>query len=604
MQQQLKTNPQLLSDAIPELEFPISILGKRWSFSQYDERLANGIAQRFELPEIVARLLAIRGVGFDEVEGFLEPSLKNHLPNPSVLKDMDKAADRIAKAIINQEKVAIFGDYDVDGATSSALLKRFFKMVGLDVIIYIPDRIKEGYGPNSNALLGLKKSGIDLVITVDCGITSFEPLQDAHDAGLEVIVFDHHEAEPRLPMAHAVVNPNRIDEDRSLGHMAAVGVCFMAAIAINRSLRLLGHYKDGMKEPRLTSLLDIVALGTVCDVVPLKTINRLFVSQGLKLMALRRNIGLKALADISGVNEAPTAFHAGFMLGPRVNAGGRVGKASIGSELLSTDDPDLAIELAAQLNTYNSERREIEQVVQEEAMLQMESKEVGLSIVVAGDNWHPGVIGIVASRIKEKYNRPTCIIAFDEQGIGKASARSINGVDLGSVIISAKQKGILIAGGGHKMAAGFSIEKERLQEFEEYLEEKIEQQLAGNEIISELRIDSLLSVNGLNMDLANKLESLAPFGQGNAEPRFVLNNAKIIKPSVIGENHVRCFLQDVAGGKSVKAIAFRALDNELGEALLKAGSKPHYIAGHIKINRWNGQENAEFHIMDVNPAWN
>jgi len=580
-----------------------SVLGKKWAFSATDERLAQGISQSFGLPEILGRLLVSRGIGFDDVDGFLNPALKTQLPDPSSLQDMDKAAERLADAIVKKQKIAVFGDYDVDGATSGALLKRFFKSVGADLRIYIPDRIVEGYGPNAPALLKLKAEGMDVVITVDCGITAFDPLEAGTAAGLDIVVLDHHRAEAKLPNAYAVVNPNRLDDNSGQGQLAAVGVSFLAIVAINRILRTRNFYNAQQPEPRILQWLDIVALGTVCDVVPLTGINRAFVAQGLKVMAMRQNPGLVALGDVAGLSEAPGTFHAGFVFGPRVNAGGRVGEAGLGARLLSTDDPLEAKSIALQLHQYNAERKELEKNVLDEA-IERAAEQDGLVLMVDGDGWHPGVIGIVAARLKEKYNRPACVIAFDENGIGKASGRSVSGIDLGGAVISAKEKGLLINGGGHKMAAGFTVARDRLPELVAYINQHVQTQLNGQPFAPELRIDSVLSLHALTMDLIEKLNMLAPYGAGHAEPRFALTGVKIIKPRVVGENHVSCFIQDTSGGASLKGIAFRAMDSDLGEMLLKAGSAPVHIAGHVSVNEWNGKKTVDFQIVDAAPLWN
>ncbi len=577
-----------------------SLLGKKWAFAHTDQRLAEGIAQAYNLPELVARVLVSRGVGFDEVEEFLTPTLKAQLPDPSTLMDMDKAAERIASAIMTGEKIAVFGDYDVDGATSSALLKRFFKAQGRDARIYIPDRINEGYGPNAAAMLKLRDEGIKLLITVDCGVTAFEPLAVGTAAGLDIIVLDHHRAEPQLPPVHAVVNPNRLDCTSGQGQMAACGVTFLAIVAINRRLRAAGWYNTERPEPRILQWLDLVALGTVCDVVPLTGINRAFVAQGLRIMAMRLNVGINALADLAAVSEAPNAFHAGFVFGPRVNAGGRVGEADLGWRLLSTEDTLEARILAKKLHEYNAERKSIEEAMIEDAMARAaESALHDQVIIVDGDGWHPGVIGIVAARLKEKYNRPSCVVAFDDKDIGKASGRSVTGVDLGAAISAAKEQGLLIAGGGHKMAAGFTVARRQFADLRGFINAHVENQLKGQALTPELRVDSVLSAAALTIELVEKMNQLAPYGAGHSEPRFALAGVKVIKPTVVGERHVSCFLQDTAGGTSVKAIAFRAMDSSLGEALLKAGSAPLNIAGHVSINHWQGKRSVNFQIVDA-----
>lgn len=577
-----------------------SVLGKRWVFAESDERLAAGIAQAHNLPEMVSRVLVSRGVGFDDVKDFLEPTLKAQLPNPSALKDMDKAADRIADAIMTGEKVAVFGDYDVDGATSSALLKRFFKAQGRDLRVYIPDRINEGYGPNSTALLKLKDEGMRVVITVDCGITAFEPLATGAAAGLDIIVLDHHRAEPQLPPVNAVVNPNRLDDTSGQGQMAAVGVTFLAIVAVNRKLRAQGWYNETRPEPRILQWLDLVALGTVCDIVPLTGVNRAYVSQGLRIMAMRMNPGIAALADLAAVSEPPNTFHAGFVFGPRVNAGGRVGESDLGWRLLSTDDKLEARVLAQKLHEYNAERKHIEDDVLDAALGYVEDKvKNDIVILAAGEGWHPGVIGIVAARIKERYNRPTCVVSFDEKGIGKASARSVTGIDLGAAIISAKEAGLLIAGGGHKMAAGFTVARNKFGALCEYLNNHVNEQLKGETYVPVLKLDSVLSTPALTLDLVDKLATLAPFGAGHSEPRFALTGVKVVKATVVGERHVSCYIQDSAGGASVKGIAFRAMDTALGETLLKAGSTPLNLAGHATINTWQGNKSVNFQIVDA-----
>ncbi len=596
----LQRETQPAQEATPVLDVQSSVLGKKWAFTPTDERLAAGISQAFGLPDILGRLLVSRGIGFDEVETFLNPTLKTQLPDPSTLKDMDKAAERIADAIVKGEKVAVFGDYDVDGATSSALLKRFFKALGADLAIYIPDRIAEGYGPNAPALLKLKEQGIDLVITVDCGVTAFEAIDAGAKAGLDIVVLDHHRAEPQLPNAIAVVNPNRLDDDSNQGQLAAVGVSFLAIVAINRILRARGFYTAERAEPRILQWLDIVALGTVCDVVPLTGVNRAFVSQGLKVMAMRQNPGIVALGDVAGLSEMPGTFHAGFMFGPRVNAGGRVGESSLGARLLSTDDPLEAKAIALQLHQYNAERKDIEKSVLDDAIARIgENTGDAPVLVVEGEGWHPGVIGIVAARLKEKYNRPVCVVAFDENGIGKASGRSVSGIDLGGAVLAAKEKGLLLAGGGHKMAAGFTVARDLFPELAAYINEHVKEQLKGQPFTPELRLDAVLSLHALTLDLVEKLDRLAPYGQGHAQPRFVLARVKAVRPRVVGENHVSCFLQDSSGGATIKGIAFRAMDSSLGELLLTAGSAPLHLAGHVSINTWNGKKTVDFQIVDA-----
>lgn len=601
---QAQQNLQRAPDLQQVLEVQKSVLGKKWTLTPMDARLAEGISQSFGLPEILGRILVARGIEFDAVNDFLNPSLKNQLPDPSTLRDMDKAALRIAKAIVSGEKTAVFGDYDVDGATSSALLKRYFKALGCDLGVYIPDRIKEGYGPNAPALEKLAADGTQLVVTVDCGATAFDALAAGAKAGLDIVVLDHHRAEAELPMAHAVVNPNRLDDNSGQGHLAAVGVTFLTLVAVNRILRGQNYFTAERPEPRILMWLDLVALGTVCDVVPLTGVNRAFVAQGLRVMAMRQNSGLVALADLNTLSGQPNTFHAGFVFGPRVNAGGRVGGAGLGTRLLSTDDPLEARALAAQLHAYNAERKAIEEGVIEEALADVEqSCNDDLVLIVDGEGWHPGVIGIVAARLKEKYNRPACVIAFDENGVGKASGRSVAGIDLGAAVSSAKQAGLLLNGGGHKMAAGFTVTRDQLDALRIHINTHASDQLKGQTLMQELRIDSVLSAHALTLDLAEKLETLSPYGAGHAEPRFAVAGVKIVKASVVGEKHVSCFIQDSSGGAAIKAIAFRAMDSALGSVLLKAGSAPMNLAGHVTINHWQGKKNVNFQIVDASPVW-
>jgi single-stranded-DNA-specific exonuclease len=588
-----------------------SLTGRRWrarggdaaggnATADYD-RAGMAIAQRLALPEIVGRLLAGRGIGPDGAESFLNPTLRDLLPDPSRFRDMDAAAERLARAVRDGEGIAIFGDYDVDGATSSALLARFLAAVGQPPRIYIPDRMKEGYGPNLPALLALKGEGMKVVITVDCGITAFEPLEGAANAGLEVIVIDHHVAEPQLPRAFAVVNPNRLDEEPGHGQLAAVGVAFLLAVATNRTLRQAGWYASGRAEPDLRQLLDLVALGTICDVVPLTGINRALVAQGLKIMAARGNTGLAALADVARLNEVPGCYHAGFLLGPRVNAGGRVGASHLGARLLSTDDAQEAAAIARQLDAYNTERKQIEEVVQAEAIAQAESKLAPGLVLVSAAGWHAGVIGIVASRLKERYGRPACVVAIAGEGsaaIGKGSGRSIPGIDLGNAVIAARQAGLLINGGGHAMAAGFTVAGDKLDALRDFLAERLGAGLNGGPPQATLDLDAALQPGGATSGLLRQIERLGPFGSGNAEPRFALTAARIVRADPAGESHVRCIVTG-ADGARLKGIAFRSLENELGRALLQRSGPALHLAGHLRADRWQGREDVQLLIDDA-----
>ena len=578
-----------------------SLTGKRWEARLDDGRAGLTLAQRLELPEIVGRLLAARGVTSETAGLFLNPTLRDLLPNPSSLKDMDAAAARLADAVAAGEKIAVFGDYDVDGATSAALLHRFLRQIGQAPRVYIPDRMAEGYGPNAPALRRLAQEGAKVVVTVDCGITAFEALEEARKAGLESIVVDHHAAEPRLPPAVAVVNPNRLDDDSGLGQLAAVGVTFLLLVALNRALRERGWYeKAGRKSPDLLALLDLVALGTVCDVVPLTGLNRAFVTQGLRVMGQRRNLGLKALADVAGVDEPPGTYHAGFLLGPRVNAGGRVGQAPLGAELLATEDIAAAASIARQLDAYNAERKEIEAAVLDQALLQIEGEgraPEGL-VFAASEGWHAGVIGIVASRLKERYNLPALVVAL-EDGVGKGSARSVPGVDLGAAVIAARQAGLLVNGGGHPMAAGLTVAEDQTAALRSFLAERLGEAMQKLGYVPALGIDGALDLAGANSELVGHLESLAPYGTANAEPRFALPQVKIVDSGVVGENHVRCVLAGGNGGPRLRAIAFRALDTPVGEALLKSKGLPLHLAGKLRADAWRGGDAVQFLIDDA-----
>lgn len=571
----------------------VSVTGRRWVTEPCDERMALALAQAHGLPELAARILVRRGIGLDGVESYLSPTLRGLLPDPSELRDMDKAAERLARAVMSGERIALFTDYDVDGATSSALLLRFFRAVGSDPLLYVPDRVLEGYGPNAAAFQHLAGLGARLVVTLDCGITAFEALSAARAAGLESIVVDHHAAEACLPEAFAVVNPNRLDESGALGHLAAVGVAFLVAIAVNRRLRDAGWYKD-RAEPDLRQWLDLVALGTVADVVPLHGLNRAFVAQGLKIMASRRNPGLVALADVAGLSETPAAYHLGFIFGPRVNAGGRVGQADSGARLLSTEDSSEAARLAVALDGYNTERKTIEGATLEAAIAQIESRgSEGNVVIVADEGWHPGVIGIVASRLVERFHKPACVVAIKD-GVGKGSGRSVSGIDLGAAIIAARQAGLLSAGGGHKMAAGFTVAESGLDQFREFLDARF----AGSRADPVLSIDGALSCGGATVALGEIIERLGPFGSGNAEPRFAMTGTRVVKADPVGTGHVRCILSDAAG-PPLKGIAFRCADTPVGQALLKSGGAPLAVAGRVKLDRWNGNLRVQLQIEDV-----
>ena len=577
-----------------------SVLGRRWELRAVDETQVACIVQDASVSDAVARVLAARGVDADVAQAFLHPTLKATMPNPSQLADMDTAATRLVSAIQGGEKITVFGDYDVDGATSSALLRRFFRAIGLEVDVYIPDRRAEGYGPNIPAMQKLKQQGTQVVITVDCGILAFETLKAAQDDGLDVVVVDHHKAEIELPAAAAIVNPNRLDDASGQGHLAAVGVAFLLVVAVNRSLRETGWYDaEGISEPDLRQWLDLVALGTVCDVVPLKGLNRAFVTQGLQIFSRGKNAGLAALARIARIDERVSAFHLGYLLGPRVNAGGRVGQADTGTRLLATDDPDEAAALAMKLDEFNAARKEIEAAVLREAIEQAETKANPDDpiVFVASNDWHPGVIGIVAGRLKERYDRPACVVALDG-GMAKGSGRSVPGVDLGRAVLAARDAGHLFSGGGHAMAAGFTAEGARLSAFENFMQDEVRTQLSGEAMVPQLSLDGALAASAITTNLISELECVAPFGAGNDEPRFAVVDVKVAKSDVVGSGHVRCFLSGRGGG-NIKAIAFNSADSELGHILLTAGSRRLHVAGNVRADNWQGRRGVQLIIDDA-----
>ena len=584
----------------PFLGVERSVTGKRWQTRLKDERLATALAQRFELHDVVARVLAARDVQLDDAALFLNPTLKSTLPDPGHLLEMQAAVERLTRAIRDGETVGVLGDYDVDGATSSALIVNFFAALGQTVPVYIPDRQNEGYGPNLPALLKLQEQGASVVITVDCGTTAYDPLEAAADAGIEIIVVDHHVAEPRLPAGALVINPNRADEDSPCGQLAAVGVTFLLLVALNRALRDASWYNEAHPEPNLLSFLDLVALGTICDVVPLTGVNRALVTQGLKVLASRRNPGIAALADVAKVDKPLDAYHAGFVLGPRVNAGGRVGDSGLGVRLLTTQDTSEARAVAQLLDDYNSERKDIELGVQEAAMMQAEqqAKNDKPFLLVAGNGWHPGVIGIVAGRLRERFDRPSCVVALSE-GIGKGSGRSVRGVALGPAVIAAQQAGLLVNGGGHNMAAGFTVEQEKLEELTDFLATHISRQLDGLTLTASMSFDGALSPAGATPDIIEMLNRAGPFGSGNPRPRFVIPQARIVDSGIVGKDHVRCILTGADGTGRLKAIAFRSVATPLGRALLDTRGLPLHVAGNLRVDEWQGRVSAQLFIDDV-----
>lgn len=578
-----------------------SALGKRWQFRATNDRDILTIQQRYNLPDIIARILSAREVDIDAVEPFLNPTIKDFMPDPSSMKDMGKAVSRVVQAIERDEGIAVFGDYDVDGATSTAVLVNFFKAIGVKIQFYIPDRLDDGYGPNIDSFRELKQKGAKLIITADCGVSSFDPLAAAKDEGIDIVVLDHHVALPELPVAEAIVNPNRLDDESGLGYMSAAGVCFMFLVALNRQLRKSGYY-DSRPEPNLMNWLDLVALGTICDVVPLVGLNRAFVSQGLKVMMKRQNLGLRTLADLSRINDTLSTYHLGFVLGPRINAGGRVGKASYGARLLVCEDVLEAQRLARGLDEFNQERRKLESVALEQAKDMVERGDGvydGL-ILLKGEDWHPGVVGIVAGRLKELYQLPTAVTTLQD-GNYKGSARSVKGLSMGDAVIAAKQKGLALSGGGHPMAAGFTVAPEKFDEFAAFLSERFSRIIKQDAIVPQLEVDCMISTGGASIELVEAMAQLQPFGMSNPQPCFVLNDVRLSRLDVVGQDHLKCTLKG-SDGKTIKAMAFRAVGSNLGRFLSDKVGDVIQVAGTIREDLWGGSRNVLLTMEDAAAA--
>ena len=594
-----------------------SLTNARWepaqSIREGDEldRHAAAISQQFtDMPLPVSRILAGRDLGDLTIDQFLEPKLRDLLPNPSRFRDMDRAAARLADAVEAGTPIGVFGDYDVDGAAAAALLVNVLGMLGLVVDVHIPDRMREGYGPNAAALHALQERGAGLIVTVDCGINAHAPLAAVASTGIDVIVVDHHLAGPDLPPAHSVINPNRLDEDGAYGHLCAAGVTFIVLVALLRELRARSFFTDSRPAPDLIRQLDIVGLATVCDVVPLTGVNRAFVAQGLKVLAQRSNLGLACLADQAGLNRPPSGHTFGFLLGPRINAGGRIGASDLGVRLLSATAGDEAGAIAASLDELNNRRREIEQEIRAHAMDLAAQQDDRPVILVGHQSWHEGVIGIVAGRLREALGKPACVVAFgngsdtgDAVLTGKGSGRSIPGFRLGSAIIAAQQSGILAGGGGHDMAAGFSIDADRMDEFHEFLCRRFTSEIGGEVPRPVRQVAGLLSTAGVLPELADWLDRLGPFGSGNPEPRFVLPDCRIGFAKAIGRDgaHISCRLDDGSGG-TLSAIAFQAGGTPFGEALLSArDGAPMHVLGRVRRDHFRGGRAMQFEIEDAAP---
>jgi single-stranded-DNA-specific exonuclease len=569
------------------------------------EARALAIAQRHGVPEMLARILAGRGVEPDAVEGFLDPTVKALMPDPHALTGMQAAAARLANAVQKGERVAIFGDYDVDGATSSALLARFLRHAGLSPLIHIPDRLFEGYGPNVEAVRALAERGATLLVTVDCGTTGFEPLAEAKKLGMDVIVIDHHQCDPVLPDVLALVNPNRADDLSGLGHLAAVGLVFLTLVAANRELRARGFWSNARPQPDLLAWLDLVALGTVADVVPLTGLNRAYVSKGLVAMRRRESIGLTALMDAARLDAPPEPFHLGFLLGPRINAGGRIGRADLGALLLLEDDATDAARIAAELDRLNRERQTLEQSMlvqaEVEAMAALGMEEKGAVVVTAAPGWHPGVVGLIAARLKERFGRPAFAIALEPGGIGTGSGRSIAGVDLGCAVRKAVAEGLLLKGGGHAMAAGITLRAGALSEFRAFLETALSADVDAARRQDALLIDAALTANAASVEFVTSVARAGPFGAGSPEPVFAFPGHVLAYADKVGSDHVRARLRS-PDGATLNAIAFRSADKPLGQMLMQSRGQPIHAAGTLSIDRWQGNERVQLRLLDVAPA--
>ena len=582
----------------PALGVARSLSGRRWIWRAGEDRIAFGIAQRMGVPEIVGRMLAARGVGIEGAPDFLEPTLRALLPDPSLLVDMDPAAERLADAVARGETVAVFGDYDVDGACSAALMVTLLRDLGCTVHCHVPDRMKEGYGPNLPALEALVARGARVIVCVDCGTAAGETL-----AGLagraDVVVLDHHKAEGPPPPILATVNPNRLDDTSGMRMLCAAGVAFLTAVALIRVLRRRGHF-DSRPPPDLLALLDLVALATVCDVMPLTGLNRALVAQGLKVMGRRSRPGIAALLEVTQARDKLSAFTCGFALGPRINAAGRISEADLGVRLLLTTDRVEAMALAERLDGVNRQRQEVEAGILDAALRDAEARaEAGdAALLVTGEGWHPGVVGIVAGRIKERFNRPACVAGIAD-GVAKGSGRSVPGLDLGAVVIAARQAGLLLTGGGHPMAAGFSLAAGQIEGFRAFLNERLS---AACDLPSaaDLAVEGTIGVPGATTDLARQLERLAPFGAGNEEPMLVLSHARVLRADRVGResNSIRAFVEGEGGGPRLKAMMFRAREGALAEKLLERQGQTLHLAGHLRAEEWNGSVNPSFIISD------
>jgi single-stranded-DNA-specific exonuclease len=581
-----------------------SVCGRAWRdrLDEIGAARALAITQRHGVPDLLARILAGRDVDVDVVSTFLDPTVRASMPDPHSLADMHVAAKRLADAVVRAERIAIFGDYDVDGATSAAVLGRYLMRCGLRPLIYIPDRLFEGYGPNTEAVAALSRQGATLLVAVDCGTTSHEALREARGLGLDVVVIDHHQAEEELPAVVALINPNRLDDMSGLGHLAAVGLVFMTIVALNRELRIRGFWNVQRPEPDLLVLLDLVALGTVADVVSLKGLNRAFVTKGMIALRRRENPGLTALMDVARLGGAPEPWHLGFLLGPRINAGGRIGRATLGVELLLEDDPSECARLAGELDRLNRERQTIELATlaqaEAEALAALGAEEKGAVVVTAADGWHPGIVGLVAARLKERFGRPAFAIALGPGGIGTGSGRSIAGVDLGRAVRQAVREGVIMKGGGHAMAAGVTLRKDELTGFRAFLEASLASAVEAARRDDAVLIDGAITAAGVTSDTVRMIARAGPFGSGNPEPIIALPAHTLIYVEEVGQAHMRVRLR-AADGAVISGIAFRACGQRLGNALLSHRGQSVHAAGTLCLDQWNGVERVQFRLLDL-----
>lgn len=592
-----------MADPIPQTEIanePLlgvsrSVSGQAWTFRCNDDAAITALVQASGLDELTARLLVGRSVRPHEVDRFLAPTLRDHMPDPSHLADMDKAVSLIVDAVERKDNITIFADYDVDGGTSAAQLIRWGRAFGAEFGLYVPDRVKEGYGPSGDAFRYLKAEGADLVITVDCGAAANEALETAAEIDLPVIVIDHHLMHGAHPPSAALINPNRKDDSSGLGHLAAAGVSFMVLAALNREARRR-EIGDG---PDLLSLLGLTALGTICDVVPLTGVNRAFVAQGLKVLSRGQNIGIAALADVAGTQPPFTTYHAGFVLGPRINAGGRIGQADMGATLLSTENAQTAYGHAAELDRVNRERKTIQDDMlrQAEDMAAQDQDPNGV-LIVAMEGWHPGIIGVVAGRLKDRFRRPAIVIGIDDEGVGKGSGRSMTGVHLGDAIVAAKEAGLLSSGGGHAMAGGLTVEAANIEALRDFMNERLSDDIIKARAALSLKVDGLLAPSAANEALIETIERVGPFGAGNPQPLFVFPDLRISYAERVRGGHVRCAFED-GGGCRINGICFRADENGLADVLLAPNAPKVHVAGRVKRDTWKGRTKIDVTVVDL-----